>query len=206
MDLLPKEIYDIIFRYLSSKDRSIICSVSSLFESVSLNILGVKNLQENRSKDEIIDIINSKNYHLLVRLKSVHSIDFVSICKYGDIDIAELIIPKLTHPRYGKKYWNKCFREACTNELSIVKLIINKGNVDWYGGLVAACKVVKMDIIKFLIKEHQYNQLDLRYLIHVVEKDSNLGRHDINDIKKLLIDEGGFGNIWKRNNLRISFI
>jgi hypothetical protein len=40
---LPHELYEIIIRFLSSKDRSIICQVSCLFEQISLKILKLKN-------------------------------------------------------------------------------------------------------------------------------------------------------------------
>lgn len=193
MNSLPRELYDIIFRYLSSKTRSIICSVSSLFKSISINIL-TKNVYGISSDEKYIKkILKSNDYHSIVRMKEIFPINLPLACKYSNLDIIELLLRVSKNIDLDGRYWNRCFREACKNDILIVKLIINKGATQWERGVYDACISGKLHIAKFLVD---------KFIIH---SDDNLNRKLATacNNKYLLIhlnSKIGFDMCWKYCN------
>lgn len=159
MNSLPEELYRVIFGYLTSKNRSELCSVSKLFDLNLQRVSCISKYSENTkfTKTDIIDIYKEHNYHLIVRLKYDSFINFEDVCKFGDIDLVELIVDKyLCIKGYHLAIFTWChgLGSACEGgNLPIVELILKKEGVFiMQHVLITACSLGDTTIINLLIE------------------------------------------------------
>jgi hypothetical protein len=153
--LLP-EMAELIFNILSSKTRSEICSVSKMFNmysiKVSKHLSKCPELYDTIQKDPYYvmfnQIVRSKDYHLLVRMKYGNDISLCTACSVGDIDIINTLISR------GYCYWNGGLYGACKGgHTNIIELMISKGANDWNYGLSASCRYKQKEIIILMISK-----------------------------------------------------
>jgi hypothetical protein len=158
METIPNEIIKHIFDHLSSKDRSLICSVSSKFNKISLES---SNFNEFIEYDKYI-IYKQQNYHVLVRLKNVKLLDLREACIINDYDMVELSLRILNKFEFFELL--NTFNYVCLNGyFNIVKLLVDfnqkKGSMSTYQlGFLCACKKGHLSIVELLmdysVKKH----------------------------------------------------
>jgi ankyrin repeat protein len=146
--LLP-ELIEYIFALCSSKDRSVACQVSkewlSMVIKVSSQLSPLGELYYSQLSFNEYDLYASGDYHLIVRLKRKYT-DLFAICKFGDIDIVQLMIT------YGANDWNNGLLKACeSGHIELANLMISSGADNWNIGLLGACNGGHLELAKLMI-------------------------------------------------------
>jgi hypothetical protein len=167
-ELIPCEIVLIIFGLLQSKERSEVCSVSKLFEklsiasSISLSCfpeLFIEGKDYPVTNHTLSTIITQGDYHLIVRLKNKQFIDMFywgigiyKACKLGDLHIVKLLT-KNSDDELIEPDWDEGLKGACVGgHLEIAKIMIEKGvNDKLYNGLKAACRYGQLEIVNMIL-------------------------------------------------------
>ncbi len=146
--LLP-ELWEYVFTLCSSKDRSILCQVSSGWCTMAIKVssmmspLGELYYNTTPCDDELL--YKSGDYHLIVRLKRKYD-DLYTICQSSNIDVVNLTIT------LGANDWDWGLRGACRGgQLKLANSMITHGATNWNEGLYEACVGGRLKLAKLMI-------------------------------------------------------